>query len=204
MLEGLQHIDQVITLWINDLGTPGLDWFWLLLSDVKVWFAAYFLIAVYLIKRLGWKRGLVMIAAAALTIFLVDQTANLVKNSVCRLRPCYTSLMLEGGLHWSEGRGGFFGFYSGHAANSFAFATVVASALSLVKKNGFDRGLIAGAYTWAALVSVSRIMAGKHYLGDILVGAAAGALIALAVSWIAKLILRATEGLSPSVSPSNP
>ena len=129
---------------------------------------------------------------------MVDQTANLVKNSVCRLRPCYTSLMLDGGLHWSEGRGGFFGFYSGHAANSFAFATVVAMALLLVKKNGFDRGLIAGVYTWAGLVAISRIMAGKHYLGDVLVGALAGSLMAIAVALLARLLIKAVEGPSPS------
>ena len=204
MLEGLQHIDQQLTLWINDFGTPGADSLWLMLSDIKVWFLAYLLIGIYLIKRLGWKRALIMIVAAALTILIVDQTANLVKNSVCRLRPCYTSYMLENGLHWSEGRGGFFGFYSGHAANSFAFATIVTAALSMVKKNGFDRGLIAGVYTWATLVSISRIMAGKHYLGDILVGAIAGALTALAVALLAKLIIKALEGPSPSVSPSNP
>lgn len=204
MLEGLQHIDQHLTLWINDFGTPGADSLWLMLSDIKVWFLAYFLIGIYLIKRLGWKKGLIMIVAAALTILLVDQTANLVKNSVCRLRPCYTSYMLDNGLHWSEGRGGFFGFYSGHAANSFAFATIVAAALSMVEKNKFDRWLIAGVYTWASLVSISRIMAGKHYLGDILVGAVAGSLTALAVAMLAKLIIRALEGPSPSVSPSNP
>ena len=204
MLEGLQHIDQQLTLWINNFGTPGADSLWLMLSDIKVWFLAYLLIGIYLIKRLGWKRALIMIVAAGLTILLVDQTANLVKNSVCRLRPCYTSYMLENGLHWSEGRGGFFGFYSGHASNSFAFATIVTMALSMVKKNGFDRGLIAGVYTWATLVSISRIMAGKHYLGDILVGAIAGALTALAVAMLARLIIRALEGPSPSVSPSNP
>lgn len=198
MLDRLQHIDQTLTMWINDFGTPGLDQLWLLFSDVKVWFLAYALIGAYLIYRLGWKRGLIIIISAALTIWIVDQTANLVKNSVCRLRPCYTSLMLDGGLHWSEGRGGFFGFYSGHAANSFAFATVVAMALSLVKKNGFDRGLIAGVYTWAGLVAISRIMAGKHYLGDVLVGALAGSLMAIAVALLARLLIKAVEGPSPS------
>ncbi|MBR6001679.1 MAG: phosphatase PAP2 family protein [Bacteroidales bacterium] len=198
MLERLQHIDQTLTLWINDLGTPKLDQLWLLFSDVKVWFLAYLLIGAYVIHRLGWKRGLIIIVSAALAILLVDQTANLVKNSVCRLRPCYSSYMLENGLHWSEGRGGFFGFYSGHAANSFALATTVAMALSLVKKNGFDRGLIAGFYTWAALVSISRIMAGKHYLGDVLAGALAGTLLAVAVALIARLIIKAVAGPSPS------
>ena len=198
MLDRLQHIDQTLTLWINDLGTPELDQLWLLLSDVKVWFLAYLLIGVYIIYRLGWKRGLIIIISAALTILLVDQTANLVKNSVCRLRPCYTSLMLEKGLHWSEGRGGFFGFYSGHAANSFAFGAIVAMALSPVKKNGVDRGLIAGVYTWATLVSISRIMAGKHYLGDVLVGAIAGTILAVAVALIARLVIKAVAGPSPS------
>ena len=198
MLDRLQHIDQNLTLWINDLGTPELDQLWLLFSDVKVWFLAYLLIGVYVIYRLGWKRGLIIVISAALTILLVDQTANLVKNSVCRLRPCYSSYMLENGLHWCEGRGGFFGFYSGHAANSFAFGAIVAMALSLVKKNGFDRGLIAGVYTWATLVSISRVMAGKHYLGDVLAGAIAGTLLAVAVALIARLVIKAVAGPSPS------
>ena len=198
MLDRLQHIDQTLTLWINDLGTPGLDHMWLLFSDIKVWFLAYLLIAIYVVRRVGWKSGLIIIVSAALTILLVDQTANLVKNSVCRLRPCYSSYMLENGLHWSEGRGGFFGFYSGHAANSFALATIVAAALSLVKKNGVDRALIAGVYTWAAFVSISRVMAGKHYLGDIIVGAIAGSLLAVAVALLARLVIKAVAGPSPS------
>lgn len=198
MLDRLQHIDQTLSLWINDLGTPGLDSMWLLFSDIKVWFLAYLLIAIYVVRKLGWKSGLIIIVSAALTILLVDQTANLVKNSVCRLRPCYSSYMLENGLHWSEGRGGFFGFYSGHAANSFALATIVAMALSLGKKNGLDRALIAGVYIWAAFVSISRIMAGKHYLGDIIVGAIAGTLLAAAVALLARLAVKAVGGPSPS------
>ena len=67
--------------------------------------------------------------------------------------------------------GGGQSFPSGHAASSFAFATVVA-------EQYHDKPLIAiGAYSAATAVSLSRIGGLNHFPSDVLVGAAIGTLI---------------------------
>ena len=52
-LEGLIQLDQQATLWINNLGTPAWDPFWLMLSDTKFWFPAYGIVMVFLVGKLG-------------------------------------------------------------------------------------------------------------------------------------------------------
>lgn len=183
----LHRWDQILTLFINNLHIPATDQFMVFMSDRSVWFPLYALIAFFLVKRLGWKKGIISILCMGLTVLVCDQTANLLKYSVARLRPCYSSPMLLGGLHILENRGSLFGFFSAHAANAFGFAMC---SCVLFK---YDTTHTYNAYTkwmfiWATLLSLSRIFVGKHYLGDILVGAVIGcgygAMIALAARYI--------------------
>jgi undecaprenyl-diphosphatase len=188
-MEGLVQIDQQITLWINNLDCPLLYPFWRLFSHVQIWFPAYLIIVGFLFWRLGWKKGLAVTLSLVLCVVLSDQIANLFKNGVCRLRPCYTPWMLENGILLPAGPvGGDYGFYSGHAANSFGFA--MASWLGF-RKNDQPHSYKAygwGVFVWATLVGISRIMMGAHFLGDVLTGAAAGLLmgagLAFATHWV--------------------
>lgn len=186
----LHHLDQRFSLWINSFHSVHWDHFMQLMSDRNTWFPMYLLIAAILVYRLGWKRGLAMVAAIALSVACCDQLGNLVKWSVGRLRPCYSPFMLDGGLHMLEGRGSFFGFYSAHSANAFGFAAALRVALSIDGRLPRpSRRLWTGvAFVWALLVGGSRIFAGKHYFGDVLVGAlvgvAIGTLLGLAAKWI--------------------
>ena len=74
-----------------------------------------------------------------------------------------------------DGQGGFWGggrsFPSGHAATSFAFATVVAN------KYKNKKLVVIGAYSLATAVSLSRIGGMNHHPSDIAIGAAIGHLI---------------------------
>ena len=123
----------------------------------------------------------------ALTLLVCDQTSNLLKNSVARLRPCYSGPMLLGGLHVLEYRGNFFGFFSAHAANAFGFA-VCSSILFRYDTKHTYKAFIIWIFTWATMLSLSRIFVGKHYMGDIIVGAMIGsgygAMIAMTARWI--------------------
>ena len=124
-LDQLIQWDQHATLWLNNLGNTTWDPFWLMLSDVKFWYPAYVILAVFLFKELGWKKGLAVLLSCILMVVCVDQSCNAVKDSVERLRPCYNSWMIAHGIRLPYGiTGHLFGFFSGHAANTFGLANL--------------------------------------------------------------------------------
>ena len=170
----LHHADQAATLWLNSINCPVSDVVWMVFSNTPIWFIFYAAVAVVLFRRLGWKKGLVSIVALALTVVLCDQSSNLLKYSVCRLRPCHDPWMLASGLNVLE-NGGLFGFFSAHAANTFGFAMCSSKCLS-TDAGRSHRAYTVGVFIWASLVSVSRVFVGKHFIGDILVGTVVGLL----------------------------
>ena len=63
----IHQIDQQITLAINSCHSNMSDPIWAFFSDKLVWIPMYMGIIALLIWKLGWKRGLVAVAALALT-----------------------------------------------------------------------------------------------------------------------------------------
>ena len=168
----LEHADKLATLEINSWNSAITDPIWAFFSDIPVWIPMYVMIVAFIFQRLGWKKGLIVVAAAALTFGFCDQSSNLLKAMTERLRPCNDPFMLHNGLHVLE-TGGVYGFFSAHAANSFGLATSTLIGLRLDKRLKY-RGYAAWMYTWATLVAVSRIFVGKHFLGDVIVGIMVG------------------------------
>lgn len=190
MLHWLNTLDHELTLAVNILHTPFTDAMWLAFSDRQIWYVLYLIIAGIVIWRVGWKKGLIMILAVVICIVAVDQGCNLVKHSAERLRPCWDEWMISHGLNILEkpSERSLYGFFSGHSANSFAFATWSLIALRLDKRLKW-KGYAAFIYTWAALVAISRIFVGKHFLGDIIVGAIFGIVVAQGICALARLLI---------------
>lgn len=186
-MEGIAQIDQQVTLWINSLHTPWTDPFWVFMSGIKVWIPMYVVVAALLIWRLGWKNGLIAVGAIAIAFILNEQVNNLIKGIVCRVRPCNDSFMLASGLHVLE-EGGGWSFPSGHANNSFGFAVGSALCLKMDRKMNWN-WYSAFIFTWAILVGISRIMVARHYLGDVIVGALLGSLMAYVWVIVAHVII---------------
>ena len=197
ILDDLQALDERITLVINSLHFEAGAHFWQFFSLAEVWFPLYAAVLFVLVRRLGWKKGLMMVLALVITVVACDQVANLVKNTVCRLRPCYNSEMVAAGLNILETRGGYYGFFSGHAANAFGFAAVSSIALDTDRNHRYDlyQWFI---FIWAALVGLSRIFAGKHYFGDVVVGALFGLIVGCAVATAFRKIVTRPGWSSPS------
>ena len=183
----IHRFDKDLTLKINSWNSSFSDPIWEFLSDIPVWIPMYVLIVAFIIWRLGWKKGLVVVAGALLTFAFCDQSSNFVKEAVARLRPLHDEYMIANGLHVLE-KGGRFGFFSAHSANAFGLATCTLIGLRIDKRLKY-RGYAAWMYTWATLVAVSRIFVGKHYLGDCIVGSIIGALAGLAFASIAKWVI---------------
>lgn len=184
----IHRFDQDLTLKINSWNSSISDPFWEFMSDIPVWIPMYLLIVLYIIWRLGWKKGLIVVAGALLTFGFCDQFSNIIKEAVARLRPLNDEYMLANGLHILE-KGGKYGFFSAHSANAFGLATSTLIGLRIDKRLKY-RGYAAWMYSWATLVAVSRIFVGKHYLGDCLVGIIVGAAAGLAFASLAKLIIK--------------
>ena len=171
MIENLNAIDQDLLLAINGLHCPYFDTFMWLMS--RAW--AYVLVALcflYLSYRQGWKQMLLILVALALTIALADQiSSGVIKPLVQRLRPTHNE-EIGSLLHiLNSYRGGLYGFVSSHAANSFGAAVLLALLFS-------NRSVTMILLAWAATISYSRMYMGVHYPGDIICGAAVGALSA--------------------------
>ncbi len=187
----IHQFDQGVSLEINSWDSPFTDGIWQFFSSVPVWIPMYVLIAGLLIWKLGWKKGLIILAAAGLTFGFCDQLSNLIKDAVGRIRPLNDAFMLSHGLNVLEKGSSSFSFFSAHAANALGLATCTYFGLSRLllgpseAKPKWLKAYGTWMFIWAALVAVSRVFVGKHYLGDVLVGSLVGALAGYAFARLA-------------------
>lgn len=187
----IHQFDQQLTLQINSWYSDFTDIIWQVFSNKLVWIPMYVAIVALLIWKLGWKKGLVVVAAAGLTFAFCDQFSNLIKYAVARIRPLNDESMVSRGLHILE-HGGGYSFFSAHAANAFGLAcsTFVGFCTCLKKRSVWLKTYGCWMYFWAFMVSISRVFVGKHYLGDVIVGALVGAAAGLVLGYISSFVTR--------------
>ena len=184
----LEQADKLATLEITSWRSAITDPIWQIFSNIPIWVPMYVIIVAFIIQRLGWKKGLIVVAAAALTFGFCDQSSNFIKALPERLSPCHDPYMIHNGLNILES-GGKFSFFSAHAANAFGLATCTTIGFRIDKRLKY-KGYITWMYIWATLVAVSRIFVGKHFLGDVIVGICVGTLAGLAFGTLAKVIIK--------------
>ncbi len=185
--ETLHKLDQQLTLAINNLHSPWSDQIMIWFSDIPVWIPLYAVILFFLFRNLGWKKATVVTISAVLTFAACDQFSNLIKDATERLRPCHDLFMVDSGLRILEGKGGRFGFFSAHSANAFGFALCTLIGFLNDERPEYKYrtyGILM--FTWAFFVAISRVFVGKHYLGDILVGALVGLVFGYCFGQLAK------------------
>ena len=175
MLDELILADQELFLYLNNLGSESWDSFWLAITDKFVSIPVYALLLFLILKYFGIKRTLVILVFVALLITSTDQLANFFKYGVQRLRPCYEEGIFEAMRLVKSSCGGKFGYFSAHAANSFALASFFGLLLRPQLKYV---GLIL--ILWAGFVAYSRIYIGVHYPLDLI----SGALVGMLFGWL--------------------
>ena len=194
----IHKYDQLLTLEINSWNSSITAPIWQFFSKIPVWIPMYVLIVAFLTWRLGWKKGLIIVLAAAATFGFCDQFSNFIKDLVGRVRPLNDEFMKANGLNVLEKGTRSFSFFSAHAANAFGLATSTSLGLKLDKKLfcssgcrlNWGKAYITWMYFWAFMVAISRAFVGKHYMGDIIVGSIIGAAAGWAFSGLAKYIIR--------------
>ena len=184
----MEQADKLATLEINSWNSAFTDPIWAFISDIPVWIPMYVAIVAFIIYKLGWKKGLIVVGGAVLTFAFCDQFSNLIKGATERLRPLHDPFMLHNGLNVLE-NGGLFSFFSAHAANAFGLATSTYVGLKAGSGERFKK-YATWMYVWASFVAISRIFVGKHFLGDIIVGTCIGIAAGLAFGNLSKIAIR--------------
>jgi undecaprenyl-diphosphatase len=171
MLNKLVQWDQEFFLLLNGAGTKTFDSFFVFISSTKSAIPLFIFIIFLLIKkhRKSFWQGLVLIL---IVVSLADLTSvHAFKNVFMRLRPSHEPLLADS-IRLLVSKGGLYGFVSSHASNFFAIAAIVSLLFSERKYLPY---LL---YSWATLVSYSRIYVGKHYALDVIGGAIVGIFVA--------------------------
>ncbi|MGN0201397.1 MAG: phosphatase PAP2 family protein [Candidatus Cryptobacteroides sp.] len=189
IIDRIIGLDQQLTLFLNDINCAASNQFWLLFSSKYIWTVAYLVCAFFLFKRLGWRKALLVLLSIALTFAVCDQFSNVVKYSTCRLRPGYNYWMVRRGVHILEGKGGFYSFFSAHAANAFAVAVCLIIGFRNDSTHTYNAFCI-WSLIWALLVSVSRIFVGKHFFLDVVVGIVIGITLGILSGMLTRYLIQ--------------
>ena len=169
MIEEILRLDSKLFLYLNNLGTSKFDIFWISLSKIEANILMYlFLILLFFyIQKIRPKLIYIFyfFIVIALMITITDQGANIFKDSIQRLRPCYNESIIDSLRLVKENCGGKYGFFSAHASNSFSLA--IFFGLLFINR---IRYIIMITVVYASLISYSRIYLGVHYPIDIIFG----------------------------------
>lgn len=170
----LSDIDARLLLIVNGAHSPFFDSVMWCISGRWIWVPFYAVLAYLLFRRMSWKRASICLVTIGLIILAADQTcATLIRPEIGRLRPANLNNPLSSFVHVVNGyRGGRYGFPSCHAANTFALAVF----MSLVIRHKWFTVM---KFSWAFIVSYSRMYLGVHYFGDLFCGATIGSLFAV-------------------------
>lgn len=170
-MQELIHLDQQATLWIN--GSQSLFWDNLMMTVTNTFaWSLLIVMLIYVICHNNQLRDILLIfLLLGMMVCVADRICSgMVKPMVARWRPTQDPQLMYLVDTVNEYRGGRYGFFSGHASNTFCVATF----LVLLFRQCTLSFVI---YLWAATTTFTRLYLGVHYLGDVLVGAVFGVVL---------------------------
>jgi len=180
MVNWLIHTDTAWLLAVNGFHAPWADTVMWIVSGKLIWIPLYALLLWMLWREFG-KQVWRTLILTALLIVCTDQGAGFAKNTVKRPRPTHNP-DIEATVHVvNDYRGGHYGFFSSHAANTFGIALFT----GLLLRRRYKK-ILPALLLWATLVSYSRIYLGVHYPLDILAGAIWGSVCGLTLATVHK------------------
>lgn len=187
-IHDLNEMDHQATLAIN--GSESLFWdnVMTIITNTFAWTLLAVVLIVIIFRNNTLKRGIIVLLTIAIMMAFADTICSgIVKPMVARWRPTQDPQLMYLIDVVDNYRGGRFGFFSGHACNSFSMAMFLSwlfryGKLSLVL------------FLWAAIATFTRLYLGVHYLGDILVGMTCGCIFGTLFYFLMTRILKTTDG----------
>ncbi|MCX6186507.1 MAG: phosphatase PAP2 family protein [Bacteroidetes bacterium] len=177
MIERVIQIDKSFFIAINNgLANPFFDWLCPILRNQSTWYILYVIFIYFIIKKYGIQSWKILLSVAIMIVCSDQFSANLIKNTFQRIRPCSEPSLQGITRHLISSCNGF-SFISAHATNHFAIAVFVSFFLKSYSKWIFPLLLL-----WASSIAFSQVYVGVHYPLDVFVGAIIGSLIGFAFS----------------------
>ena len=159
----LIELDKQLLLWFNGSDSLFLDGMAKTLTTASTWIPMYLALFYVVLKNNdNLQKILLILAAAGLCVFFAGSLNDLiVKPEVARWRPARDTEIAMMVDVVNGYRGGNYGFFSSHAANTFSIAIF----FSLLIRS---RVLTFALVLWSLVNSWTRMYLGVHYPGDIM------------------------------------
>lgn len=187
--------DKHLLLSLNGSDSLFFDGLMKTLTTATTWIPLYVALLYLVIKNNdSMKKVLLIVGAALLCVLLAGTIDDLfVKPTVARWRPAR-----DGEIGFQVDivngyRGGRFGFFSAHAANTFSIAVYF---MLLVRSRLLSAALI----LWSLVNCWTRLYLGVHYPGDILVGLLWGAVVGTFVWYFHQRLCKRLEFTTTYIS----
>lgn len=167
-LSKLLDLDQRLTLAVNGSDSIFWDNLMYVVTNTLSWSLLMAVLIIVVFKNNSVKDSVLIFITIGVMIFVADRLCSgIVKPCVARWRPTQDPQIMYLVDIVNGYRGGRFGFFSGHACNTFCVASFLAWLFRSPK-------VTAVLFFWCATTTFTRLYLGVHYLGDVTVGAIAG------------------------------
>ena len=178
-IESIIQFDKQLLLALNGSDSLFLDGLAMSLTTASTWIPLYVALFYLVLKNNENVRQILLVVGCATACVVLAGTVDdsIVKPMVGRLRPTHDpeiGIMVD----VVDGyRGGKYGFFSAHAANTFSIALFFSL---LVRSRVLSMALI----LWSLTNCWTRIYLGVHYPGDIVCGLLWGGFVGFVVYWV--------------------
>lgn len=184
-MDELIAIDKQLLLWFNGSDSLILDGLATTLTSAVTWAPLYLSLLYLVIKNNGNMQKILFVVCGAVLCVLLAGTLNdlIIKPEVARWRPSRDPeiAMLVDVVNGY--RGGRYGFFSSHAANTFSIAVFFA----LIVRN---RVLTITLICWSLVNCWTRLYLGVHFPADVLCGLLWGGMVGTFVWFLYSYLCR--------------